>query len=479
MSEDSKLNELLTELRNKGHLPALDANVAAVCSLTSDPLAGTSELTSVILRDPALTTCILSTANSALYPLAEPVTTVSSAVLLIGFACVRTLALGLGLFKQIGSTVQDRKLYRLLVFSYFSGMFARALGQKAGKTNTEELLVAGMLSQLPRLLLAHTFPERYAALEKRMASKRIPLEQACQEVFETSYHGLGDAIAEFWGLPANVTRHLRDEPGNENTTQLLKQASHLARLIVGDQDTNIELELLESDLQQLLKDPSFRIGEFIRRTCESDPNVSRFFRLSSPDVDRMLSQLERGKVNPGEVTSRFTSATKEGLSEKPVEDPSALLASYLTELTKLVRGRPDVNRVLLTALEAIYRCVRPGLALLAFPDANRRRLEGRFLLGAGVKATDFVADLQDERSTIVRCLKSRQPLRVSGPSELPGTLLAQERLGSAWLVPIVVARNSIGLCVVARDETTPITEQEELWIEAVVTYVALAFDRAA
>jgi len=50
------------------------------CSLnTDDPLTGTAELTSVILRDPALTANIISIGNSAFYHPAEPVTTVSTA----------------------------------------------------------------------------------------------------------------------------------------------------------------------------------------------------------------------------------------------------------------------------------------------------------------------------------------------------------------------------------------------------------------
>jgi len=35
---------------------------------------------------------------------------------------------------------------------------------------------------------------------------------------------------------------------------------------------------------------------------------------------------------------------------------------------KSLRRGPDINRVLLTALEALYRCVRPDCVLLAFPD---------------------------------------------------------------------------------------------------------------
>jgi HD-like signal output (HDOD) protein len=480
MSDEPKPTSVLSELRNKGHLPALDSSVASVCTLTDDPLTGTAELTSVILRDPALTANIISIANSVLYHPAEPVTTVSTAILIIGFECIRTLALGLGILKQVGETAKDRSLYRLLTCSYFSGMFAMSLAQKAGQKNPEELLVAGMLSQLPRLLLAHAFPDRYAVLERRMTAEKLPLDRACQEVFGTSYHGLAVEIAQFWGLPACVARHIRGEMGNDTLGTVVKQAGQISDMMFGNQPGGVAaLAASERELQKVLHDSEFKLGEFISETCESDPNVNRLFRLSQKDVKMMVSIMEWGRVSSAEVAASLVVGASDELSGgKVIEDPSVLIGQYLTELIRIIRRRPDINRVLLTGLEAIHRCVRPECALLAFPDAAKQRLQGRFLLGSGGKASGFVADLQDDKSPIVRCLKSQEPLQLQARQDLPGSFLTRANLNAVLLAPIVVDKKSIGLCLIGREKATPFSEQEQLWIDAVVSHFSTAFERS-
>src|SRR5512142_2675843 len=113
MNENSKLTTLLRELRNRGKLPALDANVGTIYSLTTDPLTSTAELTSVILRDTALTSSVISTANCALYRPSEPVKTVSNAIMIMGYETVRSLAFSLGILKQLNQSAKNRNLYRL------------------------------------------------------------------------------------------------------------------------------------------------------------------------------------------------------------------------------------------------------------------------------------------------------------------------------------------------------------------------------
>ena len=479
MRDEPKLTSVLSELRNKGHLPALDTNVASVCTLTDDPLTCAAELTSVILRDPGLTANIISIANSALYGPAEPVTTVSSAILIIGFECVRTLALGLAIFKQVGQTAQNRNLYRLLTCSYFSGMFAMALAHKADQKHPEELLVAGMLSQLPRLLLAHAFPDRYAVLERRMSAEKLPLDQACREVFGTSYYGLADEIAQFWGLPASVARHVRGERSHDPLGTVLRQASHIADMMFGNQPGGVAaLATAERELQTVLHDAEFKLGEFIAQACESDPNVHRFFRLSPKDIGMMVRIAEWGKVNSAQMAASLMDGASGTLPDaKVIEDPTVLIGQYLTELIRIVHRGLDLNRVLLTGLEAIHRCVRPECALLAFPDPTKRCLQGRFLLGNGGKAGDFIADLQNSQSPIVRCLKSQQPLQLYARQDLPDSFFTRAHLDAVFLAPIVVDRNSIGLCVVGRDKPTPFSEQERLWIDAIASHFSAAFDR--
>ena len=182
VNDNPRLTALVTELRLKGNLPALDANVTTICRLTADPLTCTADITAVILRDCSLTSRLIATANSALYRPSEPIKTVSAAILLLGFEKIRAMALALEIIQEMSKCARDRNLYRFFACAYFTGLFAMTLGQKVNYPNPEELLVAGVLSELPRLLLANAFPEKYAVMEKRIMSAQQSLASACLEV---------------------------------------------------------------------------------------------------------------------------------------------------------------------------------------------------------------------------------------------------------------------------------------------------------
>jgi len=155
--ESQRAFDLLSELRQKGSLPAFADNVRSLCQVDEETYSNINELASIIMRDTGLTANIVSSINSALYGLKFPVNTVSSAVNLLGFKKIRALALGLSMFQQsVGSIKkQDHKLFAMYANSYFSGTFSLGLAREAGAKMPEELFVAGLLRQLPKLALAN------------------------------------------------------------------------------------------------------------------------------------------------------------------------------------------------------------------------------------------------------------------------------------------------------------------------------------
>lgn len=481
MSDKEKLQELLNELRKKGQLPALDGNIGAICTLTADPRTCTSDLTAVILRDCSLTSNVIATANSALYRPAEPIKTVSAAIVAIGFEKVRSLAVGLGIVKQVSESARNRNLYRLFAGAYFTGMFAMSFGRSIKMENPEELFVMGVLSGLPRLLLANAFPERYAEMEDKVTSGKDELNGACREAFGVNYRDLAAEIAEFWKIPASVVHLLKGEDGASPTVSLLSEANHISDMIFGSAAGGAEaMKTVENRLRVLVHNKDFKLPEFIGATCAADQNTARFFKLTPKDVEMMVRIVEWGKVSPAEVAKilTFGAANKE-LQETAREDPALVIGQILTDLTTCVRGGADINRVMLTAMEGIYRCVRPACVLVVFPNNISGYLEGRLFLGTGVaiSASDFRVPLRQDGSVVARCLSSGKAVPASMASDLPQPLLKRLNLDFLLLVPIVAVGSGIGFYLVGRESAVPFSKQEEGWIEAIVEHVAMAFER--
>src|SRR5574337_1270393 len=89
--------EWIAHIRERD-MPAFGATVAAVRKVTGDERASASRLAQVILQDAALTTKVLKLANSAFYnPTRQGVSTISRAIVLLGFDLVADIALGVSL----------------------------------------------------------------------------------------------------------------------------------------------------------------------------------------------------------------------------------------------------------------------------------------------------------------------------------------------------------------------------------------------
>lgn len=477
----SRLSALMTKLREKGHLPALDANITDICHLTQTPETSTVDLASVILRDCALTSSAIATANSALYHPSEPIKTVSTAILVIGFETVRDISLGLGILKQISQCAKDRNLYRLFTCSYFSGMLAMALGQKSGHRYPEELRVAGVLAGLPRLLLANAFPEQYATMQQRMLRDRQPLTTACLEVFGVGYDQLTQEVVRYWNIPANVAKCLKGDAKNDPVLAAVQRGNRIADMMFGNvTGGEAALNSMQNELRQSFKDDEFHLADFIAQSAGADPNVARFFRLNPKDVEMMVRIAEWGKVNPAEVAAMLTfGAAAEVLEPKVKEDPALVVGQYLTDLTLHIRRGADINRILLIGMEGIYRCTQPAGVIVSFLDRSKTHLEGRFCMGFSIPfgVEEYRVSLKDKQSPVVRCWESKEVVRVPAGAGLLRAISRSLDPDSVLLAPILAWGSPIGQCFVGRQGGAAFTEQEASWLEAFTSHLGMAFER--
>ena len=108
----SPLDSLLARLQDRGDFPAFSKSIAEINRLTSSSRAHTgsaSELANVVLRDYSLTNRLLRLVNSAFYgPFSGRITTVSRAVVILGFEQVRLAAASLLILESLKKAISRR-----------------------------------------------------------------------------------------------------------------------------------------------------------------------------------------------------------------------------------------------------------------------------------------------------------------------------------------------------------------------------------
>lgn len=185
-------------------VPALSMTVRRVMDACSAGDADARTVAEMILADQGLTANVLKLANSAYYGHPRRVTTVTDAVVLMGMAAIRSLALSSHtsqLFRRPlpGYAMARGDLWR---HSLAVAFVSRRLATEAAAAPVEEAFVAGLLHDLGKLVLSDLLGDAFDDLTLMAHRRRIPLYVAEREMLGFDHADLGARIAATWRFPA-------------------------------------------------------------------------------------------------------------------------------------------------------------------------------------------------------------------------------------------------------------------------------------
>lgn len=172
--------------------------------------AAAPEVARTLECDPAITTRILSYANSPAVGAAGEVSSLPRAIALLGMRRVAVLALSYCFV----DTKQDSSCPAFDCNAFWQesiarGAIARRLAKDIGLGEAEEAFVAGLVSDLGRMMLASGFPEDY---QKILESTGNRSEQrfAEHETFGTTSDDVGLALLKEWDFPGQFLEDGRE-----------------------------------------------------------------------------------------------------------------------------------------------------------------------------------------------------------------------------------------------------------------------------
>jgi HD-like signal output (HDOD) protein/prolyl-tRNA editing enzyme YbaK/EbsC (Cys-tRNA(Pro) deacylase) len=201
-------------------LPALPATAAQILQLATDPLANARQLAEIIEQDPGLSAQVLRYANSSLYGYAGAIKNIQTAIArVLGFEFVLNLALGFSIGKSL--RVPEDGPFGLDAFwkhSVYAGRLVEQLAQclpKRLQPARGTAYLAGLLQNLGRLVLGHTFQPEFFILNRfAQANPEMPTCELERHVLGVTHDQIGAWLMEAWGLPQELVtavRHHHDE----------------------------------------------------------------------------------------------------------------------------------------------------------------------------------------------------------------------------------------------------------------------------
>jgi putative nucleotidyltransferase with HDIG domain len=213
-------------------LPTMPSSITEVISACDDHDMTVGQLSQVILRDQSLTANILKLANSAFYGHARRVTTVTEAVVLLGFSAIKSLAISSHTSRLLsgalpGYGLQQGELWRHSIAVAFT---ARRLAVEVQLAPVEEAFVAGLLHDIGKTILSSYMENAFDEVTRVAQERRMPFHEVERDLLGFDHAELGAHVAAAWSFPAELEEAIRfhHSPDGATLKPRLAHCVHLA-----------------------------------------------------------------------------------------------------------------------------------------------------------------------------------------------------------------------------------------------------------
>lgn len=252
-------------------VPTLPVVVNRILELMEDPKTSAEDVNRIIRMDQALAARILKIVNSAFYGFPRQISTVTQAVVILGFNAVKSLALSASVIQVFGTKGSDGfDVKAFWEHSISTGVMANMAGRRINYPLPEECLIAGILHGIGKLIFDQYLHNLFIQAVKKAKKEKKLLHHAEREIFGTDHCRVGAMLAEKWRLPLQLVEAINyyPHPGLANFNPTLAALVHVGNYIArkrrcGDPGDSL-VPRLADEAKKILKITQADVDELMR-----------------------------------------------------------------------------------------------------------------------------------------------------------------------------------------------------------------------
>jgi len=201
---DEKLLERILE--DVEEIPPLPGVASQVMEMTNDPDASASELNKVISKDEALTANLLKLCNSSYYGLPRVISSVTQAIMYLGFQTVRNMVLSSTINKIMNE--YDLSMYNyakngLADHSFATAVASQVIAKRLRPGLRDTAFTGGLLHDVGKIILCR-FVEDHRSELAGFSNSSLVTASAERELFGTDHAEVGAKVADNWNFPQEL-----------------------------------------------------------------------------------------------------------------------------------------------------------------------------------------------------------------------------------------------------------------------------------
>lgn len=474
------LDFLLRRMRHKSDFPALSESISTINRIASSESEGVTMLSNAILKDVALTSKLLKVVNAAYYTQygGGTISTVSRAVVILGFDAVRNLALTLMLFDHLQNQEHAAQLKDEFVRSLYGGIIAKGLAHKVGVRNGEEGFICALFHSLGKLLCMFYLMEEVEETNRVMQQKNMSEENASISVLGMSYHEIGIGVAKAWNFPDQISHSMRSLPAERvkkpatdmERLNVLSAFSHeisrmatqeegqekIKELLRITQRFGAPLDISQKTIASVAENAAIEFAKFTS-TLQLDLRQSTVAK----QLLKSTSQSERTNASASGMTDAILGESMSDEQTRMIElgspgihqNAQGILTQGIQDISNsLVEGR-SLNDIMRMIMETMYTSIGFSRVILCLKDARQNLMVARSGFGPDssqiVKAFKFPMEFAPDVFHV--CLKNNVDIIIEDiddpkiEARIPEWYRKAVPAHTFVLFPVVLKNNPIAL----------------------------------
>ena len=217
-------------------LPTLPSMLTNINQMVLNPRTSAKEVAQVISSDPALTSKVLRVVNSSFYGFPNRITTITHAIVILGFNTIKSIVLSSTIFDVFRGSAAPTEFDRpeFWKHSIGCGAAAKVLGRRIQYPMLEELFIAGLLHDVGKIVLDQFLPEKFAECLALARSRDVLLLEAETRVLGVSHADVGAWLFEKWNLSKGLveTTRCHHNPALAGEHQRFAEIIHVSDVLV-------------------------------------------------------------------------------------------------------------------------------------------------------------------------------------------------------------------------------------------------------
>ena len=285
----TKRFEIRRIIRDTKTLPTLPGVISKLTAMAEQGTVSAEEMARVVMTDQVLSAKVIRLVNSAFYGFYGRVSTVSSALVLLGVNVVKSLAISSSIFE-----IMEKNVVGLWEHSMGVAVAASVIAKQLKLKDPDEVSTAALLHDIGKVIIKIKLEEDYEKLVALIEEKDLMMIEAERELLESDHAEIGAWLAQTWHLPQNLIEPIQWHHNVEKSTlhQAKTAAVHVADVLTRASGFGYSGDTLVPRIQPAawsklgLTDTKLEaiVGEVEDRLVDAK-NVSLEMQASAPKLD--------------------------------------------------------------------------------------------------------------------------------------------------------------------------------------------------